>query len=149
MWGPQQNFLFPFRWTHSGLFCYYVSVRNLGYIWVYIYPFRPIFVNSGEQDQIALGFDCLRTLPPLDLLYDDCTRKHTIKKYMSYGVNFWQKSLVYQEGISRIILWKFLYSQLYRSKSATLEIAYDMKINSLLCNLYFPLNQQSAKIIRT
>ena len=31
------------------------------------------------------------------------------KKYMSYGVNFWQKSLVYQEGIFRIILWKFLF----------------------------------------
>ena len=30
----------------------------------------------------------LRTLPPLDLLYDNCTRNHTIKKYMSYGVNF-------------------------------------------------------------
>ena len=30
----------------------------------------------------------LRTLPQLDLLYDDCTRNHTIKKYMSYGVNF-------------------------------------------------------------
>ena len=28
---------------------------------------------------------------------------------MSYGVNFWQKSLVYQEGISRIILWSFLF----------------------------------------
>ena len=42
-----------------------------------------------------------------------------------------------------------VFSQLYRSKSATLEIAYDMKIDSLLCNLYFPLNQQSAKTIRT
>ena len=54
MSGPQQNFLFPFRWTHSGLFCYYVSVTNLGYIWVYLDPFRPIFVNSGERDQTAL-----------------------------------------------------------------------------------------------
>ena len=50
-----------------------------------------------------------------------------------------------------------VFSQLYRSKSATLEmaksatleIAYDMKIDSLLCNLYFPLKQQSAKTIRT
>ena len=42
-----------------------------------------------------------------------------------------------------------VFSQLYRSKSATLEIAYDMKIDFLLCNLYFPLNQQSAKTIRT
>ena len=51
----------------------------------------------------------LRTLPPLDLLYDDCTQNRTVLKYMSYGVNFWQKSLVYQEGISRIILWNFLF----------------------------------------
>ena len=42
-----------------------------------------------------------------------------------------------------------VFSLLYRSKSATLEIAYDMKIDFLLCNLYFPLNQQSAKTIRT
>ena len=27
----------------------------------------------------------------------------------------------------------YFFSQLYRSKSATLEIAYDMKIDSLLC----------------
>ena len=42
-----------------------------------------------------------------------------------------------------------VFSQLYCSKSATLEIAYDMKIDSLLCNLYFPLKQQSAKTICT
>ena len=49
----------------------------------------------------------LRTL--LDFLYRDCTRNHSIKKYNSYGVNFWQKSLVYQEGIFQIILWKLLF----------------------------------------
>ena len=42
-----------------------------------------------------------------------------------------------------------VFSQLYSSKSTTLEIAYDMKIDSLLSNLYFPLKQQSAKTIRT
>ena len=42
-----------------------------------------------------------------------------------------------------------VFSQLYHSKSATQEIAYDMKIDSLLCILYFPLKQQSAKTIRT
>ena len=40
-------------------------------------------------------------------------------------------------------------SQLYRSKSATLEITYNMKIYFLLCNLYFHLKQQSSKKIRT
>ena len=43
-------------------------------------------------------------------LYGDCKRNHTVKKYNSYAVYFWQKSLVYQEGISRIILWKCLFS---------------------------------------
>ena len=53
--------------------------------------------------------DDIKDPPPLDFLYDDCTRNHTVNKYMSHGVNFWQKSLVHQKGISRIILWKFLY----------------------------------------
>ena len=38
--------------------------------------------------------------------YIECLRN---EKYNSYGVNFWQKSLVYQEGISRTILWKFFF----------------------------------------
>ena len=42
-----------------------------------------------------------------------------------------------------------VFSQLYRSQSATLEIAYNIKIDSLLCNLQFPLKQKSAKTIRT
>ena len=42
-----------------------------------------------------------------------------------------------------------VFGQLYRSKSAILEIAYDMKIDFLLCNLCFPLKQKSAKTIRT
>ena len=33
--------------------------------------------------------------------------------------------------------------------SNSIEIVYDMKIDSLLCNLYFSLKQQSAKTIRT
>ena len=52
--GPQQNFLYPFRWTHSGLFCYYVSVTSLGYIWVYLDPFSPKSVNSDNRVQTAL-----------------------------------------------------------------------------------------------
>ena len=42
-----------------------------------------------------------------------------------------------------------VFSQFYRSKSKTLEIAYNMKIDFLLCNIYFPLKQKSAKTIRT
>ena len=44
----------------------------------------------------------LRTPPSLLFVYGDCTWNHTVKKYNSYRVNFWQKSLVYQEGISGI-----------------------------------------------
>ena len=51
----------------------------------------------------------LRTLPPLDVLNGDSTRNCNVLKYNSYGVNFWQKRLVYQEGISRIILLKLLF----------------------------------------
>ena len=42
-----------------------------------------------------------------------------------------------------------VFSQFFRSNSATLEIAYNMKIDFLLCNIYCPLKQQSAKTIRT
>ena len=38
---------------------------------------------------------------------------------------------------------------LYSSKSATLETAYDMKIDSFLCILWFPFKQKSAKTICT
>ena len=40
----------------------------------------------------AFSILILRTLPPVFFLYGDCTRNHTVKKYNSYGVNFWQKS---------------------------------------------------------
>ena len=42
-----------------------------------------------------------------------------------------------------------VFSQLHRSKFATLEIAYDMKIDFLLCILQFTLKQQGAKTICT
>ena len=41
----------------------------------------------------------------------------------------------------------YFFSQFYRLKSETLEIAYDIKIGFLLCNLYFTLKQKSAKTI--
>ena len=40
----------------------------------------------------------------------------------------------------------FVFSQLYFLKSATLEIAYDMKIGFLLSIVYFPLKQHFEKI---
>ena len=58
---------------------------------------------------IGLKWVVLRTLPPCFFVIGDCTRNHIVKKYNSYGVNFWQKSLVYQERISRIILRNFLF----------------------------------------
>ena len=84
----------------------------------------------------------LRNLPPLDFLDGDCTQNHTLLKYNSYRVNFWQKILMYQEGIFRIIFMKIIvFSQLYRSESVSLEMAYDMKIYSLSFILWFPLKQ--------
>ena len=52
--GPQHNFLYHFRWTHSGIFYYYVSVTDLGYIWVYLDPFSPKSINLGDWVQTAL-----------------------------------------------------------------------------------------------
>ena len=58
-----------------------------------------------------ISFQCVSVKDPHHhgVLYDDWKRHHTVLKYMSYGVNFWQTNLVYQEGISRIILWKCLF----------------------------------------
>ena len=42
-----------------------------------------------------------------------------------------------------------VFSQLYYSKSETLEIEYGMKIDYLLCVICFPLNQQSEKTMHT
>ena len=47
--GTKQHFLYAFRWTHSSLFSYYVSVTNLGGIWVYLDPFTPKLAESGEK----------------------------------------------------------------------------------------------------
>ena len=79
----------------------------------------------------------LRTPPPV-FVYGDCTQNITVKKYNSYGVNF-------SDYFMKILV----FSQMYRSKPATPEIAYDTKIDLLLYNLYLPLKQQSAKKIRT
>ena len=74
----------------------------------FIFSNEAYFVNSRMYDWYRGKFYFM-TLPPMDLLHSDCTRNHTVLKYMSYRVNFWQKSLVYKEGISRIILWKLLF----------------------------------------
>ena len=68
-----------------------------------------------------------------------------------------KKVLVLKKETIEIKKWEFLelfykilvFSQLYRSKSETLETPYDIEIDFLLCNLYFPLKQQSAKTLRT
>ena len=92
----------------------------------------------------------LRTLPPIFFLYGDCTRNHTVKKVQFLWGQFLTKNLSIPGGNFSNYLMKILdFSRLYRSKSATPEIAYDMKIDFLLYNLYFPLKQQSAKTIRT
>ena len=44
---------------------------------------------------------------------------------------------------------KFVFSQLYRSKSVTLEIAYDMKNRFIVMYYLFTLKQQIKKVIRT
>ena len=127
-----------------------------------IRPIRPIpnvhahtigiVFASSKPIGIEYCFDdvWIKDPPPDGFLYGDCTLNRTVLKHMSYGVDFWQKSLVYLPGgnFSNYFMKILVFSQLYRSKSATQEIAYDMKIDFLLCNLYFPLKQQSAKTIR-
>ena len=77
------------------------------------------------------------------------TNSYCLKVYVLRG-QFLTKKLSVQGGTFSNYFMKILvFSQLYCSKSAILEIAYDMKIDFLLCNLYFPLKQQSAKTIRT
>ena len=81
-----------------------------------IRPIRPIpnvhahtigiVFASSKPIEIEYCFDDVWIKdPPPGFLYSDCTRNRTVLKYMSYEVNFWQKGLVYQEGISLIILW--------------------------------------------
>ena len=62
------------------------------------FEYKVLTKITGEPtfDKLHVMFRKLKDPPPVDLLYDDCTRNHTMKKYMSYGVNFWQKSLLYQ-----------------------------------------------------
>ena len=88
----------------------------------------------------------LRTPPPPGFFNGGCTQNHTVQKYNSYRVNFWPKISVYQERISRIILWKLLFlSQLYHEKSSTIDIAYNMKKRFLVMYyLIFP-KKQSAR----
>ena len=70
----------------------------------------------------------LRTLPPPGFLYGDCTRNHSIKVQFLRG-QFLTKSLVFlpRGNFSNYFMKVIVFSQLYRSKLATLKIAYDMK----------------------
>ena len=74
----------------------------------------------------------------------DLTRKVDVKMYVLTRVDCTRR-----EYFSNYFMKIVVFSQLYRPKSATLEIAYDMKIDSLLFILEFPLKEQSAKTIRT
>ena len=60
-----------------------------------------------------------------------------------------KKLSVPRGNFSNYFMKMLVFSQLYRSKSATLEIAYDMKLDFFLCNLCFLLKPHSAKTIRT
>ena len=64
-----------------------------------------------------------------------------LKSTISKGQFLTKKISVPGGNFSNYFMKIIVFSQLYRSKSATLEIAYDMKIDSLLCILYFPLKQ--------
>ena len=68
-----------------------------------------IWLNILKIISQIYGYYYLRNLPPMDFLYSDCTKNHTVKKYNSSRVNFWQKGFALQQGISRIILWKLLF----------------------------------------
>ena len=73
------------------------------------------------------------TLPPINLLNRDCTRNHSVKKVQFLQGQFLTKKFsVPGENFSNYLMKIIVFSQFYRSKSATLEIAYDMKIDSLL-----------------
>ena len=70
------------------------------------------FVRSLFQNAFfsyVLISEQFKEVPPPWFLPRDCTRSHPEKKYRSYKVNFWQKSLMYQDGISRMILWELLF----------------------------------------
>ena len=65
----------------------------------------------------------LKDPPPLDVLNGDCTQNRTVLEYNYYAVNFWQKNLSVPGGnFSNYFMKIIVFSQLYRSKSATLEI---------------------------
>ena len=88
------------------------------------------------------------TAKAIDHLLDYCST------YPNHGILFRASDMVLAAhsdagNFSNCFMKILVFSQLHRSKSSTLEIAYDMKIDFLLCNLYFTLNQQSAKTLRT
>ena len=103
-----------------------------------------------NMNAIELYFYCVKDPPPPEFserwLY---TKSYCLKVKFLRGQFLTKKLSVPGGNFSNYFMKILVFSQLYRSKSATLEIAYDMKIDFLLYNLYFPLNQQSAKTIRT
>ena len=74
----------------------------------------------------------LRTLLPLDVLNGDCTRNHKLKSTIPTWSISDKKAKCTRLEFSNYLMRIIIFSQLYISKSATLDIAYNMKIDSLL-----------------
>ena len=75
----------------------------------------------------------------------ECALHDRFQTKMSPTISFsgmYRKPFIYRTAGCKLSLVIVAHRRLGR-KPATLEIAYDMKIDFLLCNLYFPLNQKS------
>ena len=92
---------------HIG-FCHAHFCTN-DYPYSFVFFVMHIFVRMTICSQFLSNAFLLRALPHLFWLYDDCTRNHTLKSTIPTGSISDKKSLLYQEGIYRIILWKFLF----------------------------------------
>ena len=49
-------------------------------------------IKYCKYSYLIYWISTLKDPPPLFFVYGNCTQNHTVKKYNSYGVNFWQKS---------------------------------------------------------
>ena len=100
----------------------------MGYISAVI---PPVKVNRAELGTRNPGYILLWFLgpsPPLIFVYGDCTRNCTVKKYNFWG-QFLTKKISAPGGNFLNYFTKILFfSQFYCLKSATLEIAYNIKI---------------------
>ena len=140
-----------FQWRTQTL-----KIWDLLSLLILVYCEKYCSFGSSNRLQFQLGFFSLKQWflikePPSHGFVERWMyTKSYCKKVQFLRGQFLTKKLSVPGGNFSNYFMKFIvFSQFYRSKSATLEIAYDKKIDSLLCNLYFPLKQQSAKTIRT